>query len=111
MRNFLQHVKYKDDDITGIAAVEIFRVLWKAGRMKISDLVDKAEGILDEERNEKSNSYKNQGYFGRTYKHGYIHDVPKIIGSMDIEENGCDTRKNLRKGVKLSAEDRRRTKS
>ena len=105
MRNFLQHVKYKDDDITGIAAVEIFRVLWKVGRMKISDLVDKAAESLMKSGMKKVTRTKIKDTLDELYEHGYIHDVPKIIGSMDIEENGCDTSQKSSKRRKIVDED------
>ena len=84
MRHFLQHVKYKNNDIKGIAAAEIFRVLWRAGRMQKSVLTEKVEKSLSDSGMKKVTDTIIRDTINELYDHEYIYDVPKAINPLSI---------------------------
>ena len=101
MRTFLQHVKYKDDDITGIAAVEIFNILWKAGRMNKSDLVDEAAESLTKSGMKKVTRTKSRILWTNfTSINTFMMYRPLFIPTT-LKKMAAMERRNLRKGVKL----------
>jgi hypothetical protein len=82
MCDFLQHVKYKHDKDKGIAAAEIFTILWRKGRINQSELLAKAETSL------KGTTIRSTIYsvFTELQKNQYIQNAPKLIEIGDVTE-------------------------